>query len=323
MLSLDSDVTVVGEASGGEEALERIPACRPDLVTLDIDLPGMDGIATLMELRRKSPGLPVIMMSALTQEGAKITLDALSAGAVDFIDKTQLNMMDFRQLSVELLAKIKIWGNHTSVRPRSSGNGKVESAAVSDLELVVDWSRYDICVIGASTGGPAAIEKLLTSARPDFPTPIVVVQHMPDGFTRPFANRLNNMSALTVQEAEHGDELVPGRVLIARSGRHLKIGSDGTVQLCRQPADTVHRPSIDVTMYSAAYSVDENRAMGILLTGMGNDGAEGMYAIHYKNGLTFAEHEDTCVVPGMPLMACRRGGVKHILPLPAIAALFS
>ncbi len=320
MLSSDPEITVVGEASRGEEALERIPACRPDLVTLDIDLPGMDGIATLMELRLRLPRLPVIMMSALAQEGADVTLDALSAGAVDFIDKTRLNMMDFRQLSTELLAKIKVWGNNCNVRPRDCGNGNGEGAAVSDL--VVDWNQFDICVIGASTGGPAAIERLLTSARPDFPTPVVVVQHMPDGFTRPFANRLNSMSALTVQEAGHGAELVPGQVLIARSGRHLKVGSDRKIRLSRQPANTMHRPSIDVTMYSAACSVDENRAAGILLTGMGNDGAEGMYTIHHKGGLTVAEHDDTCIVPGMPRMACRRGGVSHTLPLPAIAALF-
>ena len=145
---------------------------------------------------------------------------------------------------------------------------------------------------------------------------------MPDGFTRPFANRLNSLSMLTVEEAEHGMELVPGRVLIARSGRHLKIEKDRTILLSRQPADAMYRPSIDVTMYSAACSADENRAAGILLTGMGNDGSEGMYTIHRKGGLTVAEHEDTCVVPGMPRMARRRGGVAHTLPLPGITALF-
>lgn len=319
MLSSDPEVTVVGQAARGEEALEMIPLCRPDLVTLDIDLPGIDGISTLIELRRMLPQLPVIMMSALATEGADITLNALSAGAVDFIDKTQLNMMDFRQLSAQLLEKVRIWGNGGGARPRNGNNG----SEMATTELDVDWSRYDLCLIGASTGGPAAIEMILTAAHADFPAPIVIVQHMPAGFTRPFAERLDGMSALTVREATHGAELVPGQVLIARSGQHLKVDKDRTVRLSRQPADTPHRPSIDVTMYSAACSLPGRRLAGILLTGMGADGAEGMYAIHRNGGLTLAEHEDTCIVPGMPIMACKRGGVEHSLPLPAIAYLFS
>ncbi len=298
-----------------------IPVCRPDLVTLDIDLPGMDGIETLMELRRISPHLPVIMMSALAREGAKITLDALSAGAVDFIDKTRLNVMDFSQLSAELLGKINVWGKRNGSTPRRGRNGKGNETGATDL--VVDWSRYDLIVIGASTGGPAAIERILVSARPDFPTPVVVVQHMPNGFTRPFAERLDGVSALSVQEATQGAALVPGRVLIARSGQHLMIGKDMAARLSRQPADTMHRPSINVTMYSAACSAPRNMVAGFLLTGMGNDGAEGMFAIHDKGGLTVAEHEDTCIVPGMPQMAIERGGVSNTLPLHAIADLFS
>jgi two-component system chemotaxis response regulator CheB len=164
---------------------------------------------------------------------------------------------------------------------------------------------------------------LLTAIRPDFPAPIVIVQHMPAGFTRPFAERLDGMSPLAIREAAHGVALVPGQVLIARSGQHLKVDSDMTVRLSRQPADTAHRPSINVTMYSAACSLPGSRVAGILLTGMGDDGAEGMFAIHRNGGLTIAEHEDTCIVPGMPLMACRRGGVQHSLPLPAIAYIFS
>ena len=320
MLSSDPDVTVVGQASGGEEALEMIPLCSPDLVTLDIDLPGMDGIATLIELRQRFPKLPVIMMSALAREGAEVTLAALSAGAVDFIDKNRLNLMDFSQLSTELSEKIKVWSQRKDLKPRIGRNGNGTGAVAAGLD--VDWSRYDICVIGASTGGPAAIEMILTAAASDFPTPIVVVQHMPTGFTRPFAERLNGLSALTVEEATHGAALIPGRVLIACSGRHLKIDKDFAVRLSSQPADSMHRPSIDVTMYSAACSITAGRAAGILLTGMGGDGSEGMFAIHSKGGLTVAEHEDTCIVPGMPRMARQRGGVGHTLPLPAIAALF-
>jgi two-component system chemotaxis response regulator CheB len=321
VLSSDPDVTVVGEASRGEEALEKIPLCKPDLVTLDFDLPGMDGITTLRELHQKSPRLPVIMMSAFTREGADITLEALSAGAVDFIDKNLLNMMDFRQLSTELLEKIKVWGNGNKLPPERNNNGNGNRTVVT--ELAVDWNRYDVCIIGASTGGPAAIERILKSARADFPTPVVVVQHMPFGFTRPFAERLDGISALSIQEATDGATLVPGRVLIARSGQHLKIGKDMAVRLSRQPADSTHRPSINVTMYSAACSIPCKRVAGILLTGMGDDGAEGMFTIRDKGGLTVAEHEDTCIVPGMPRMACQRGGVDHSLPLPGIASLFA
>jgi len=323
VFSARDDMQVVGTAQSGEEALERLAAARPNVVTLDVEMPGMGGLATLREIQRRYPGLPVIMLSVYTKEGAETTLDAINAGAVDFIDKSRLNVMDFDRLSRELLAKIEVW--------KQAPHGHSWERAVSPLPAhpaapgavpVVDWSSYDLCVIGASTGGPPALQQIVNQVPQDFPLPIAVVQHMPVGFTRPFAERLNCLGRIRVKEAADHNTLQPGQMLLARAGAHLFIESDLTAHLSLDPIDAVHIPSIDVLMESASRA-RPGRVVGILLTGMGDDGAEGMLAIRRSGGLTVAQAESSCVVYGMPRAAHTRGGVSHMLSLPEICQLFA
>jgi two-component system chemotaxis response regulator CheB len=328
VLATDPDIEVVGEAAGGLEALEKIRDCRPDVVTLDVDMPQLDGLATLRELKQAQPDLPVIMMSAHTQDGAETTLQALADGAVDFIDKTSFNVMDFAGLSREVLDKIKIWDprgpadGSRSMRPREAEPGEEGGAEGKPGPPPVCWNRYKTCIIGASTGGPLALESLLRSIPGDFPVSIVIVQHMPQGFTRPFADRLDSISELSVSEATHGRRLAPGTAVVAPAGQHLRVNDNMRVFLSEEPAGAIHRPSVDVTMYSAACTHRPGTVAGVLLTGMGADGAEGMYAIREKNGLTVAENEKSCIVPGMPRAAYLRGAVAHYLSLDEIVSMF-
>jgi two-component system chemotaxis response regulator CheB len=304
---------VVGEAASGVEALEQIPRLDPDVVTLDVAMPGMDGLQVLRALLRWNPRLKVLMLSAHTRDGAGATIEALSAGAVDFIDKASYNVMDLETLRREVLQKLEA----CVPRPVPSSAGNTESGprpalgpgAAADCEL---------CVIGASTGGPAAIQRIVERLPAGFSLPIVVVQHMPVGFTKPFAQRLNTLSRLQIDEATEGERLAPGQVRIAPAGLHLRVTSNLAVVLAADPADAKHIPSIDLTMKSAA-RVRPGRVLGILLTGMGEDGAEGMAAIRAGGGLTLAESEASCVVYGMPRAAWARGGVSCMLPLLEIA----
>jgi two-component system chemotaxis response regulator CheB len=320
VLATEPGFRVVGEAASGEEAIARVPAADPDFVTLDVGLPGMDGLAVLATLLRWKPSLKVVMLSAHTQTGAAATVAALAGGAVDVIDKTRFSVMDLEVLRREVVDRLNALASTPSVRPAS---GAVSRGATDDLATAAEEIRgCELCVIGASTGGPAAVQRVLQSLPAQFPMPVVVVQHMPEGFTAPFAQRLDSLCRLRVEEAVEGDQLRPGRVVIARAGRHLRVGPNLALTLSPEPRDAKHIPSVDVTMRSAARS-RPGRVLGILLTGMGEDGADGMYAIRSTGGLTLAESEASCVVYGMPRAAVRRGGVTWELPLPEIAALLA
>ena len=315
VLQAEPSLRLVGEAASGAEALAKIPEADPDLVTLDVEMPGMDGQQVLRALLRWKPTLKVVMLSAYTREGAEATIEALAAGAVDFIDKTSFNVMDFDTLRREVIEKLKILGlgDSNSVAPKGvglAGNGAAKLIAAA---------RCELCVIGASTGGPIALHQILERIPAGFPMPIAIVQHMPAGFTGPFAERLSRLSRLQVSEAVEGDRLRSGRVLVAPAGRHLRITSRLTVALEPEPADAKHIPSVDVTMNSADRA-RPGRVLGILLTGMGQDGAEGMATIRASGGFTIGESEATCVVYGMPRAAEMRGAVECMLPLPEIVS---
>lgn len=297
---------VVGEASTGFEALERIPRADPDLVTLDVAMPGVDGIQVLRGLLRWKPGLKVIMLSAHTRQGAEATVEALAAGAADFIDKTAFNVMDLETLRREVLEKIVACG-----APRPPALPAARPSRGPDPAV---GARCEVCVIGASTGGPAALQRILERIPAEFPLPVVVVQHMPPGFTRPFAMRLDALCRLQVAEAVEGERLRPGKVRIAPAGRHLRITPNLAVVLTNEVGDAKHVPSIDLTMKAAARA-RPGGVLGILLTGMGEDGAEGMVAIRTSGGLTIAESEESCVVYGMPRAAWTKGGAAHLLGL--------
>jgi two-component system, chemotaxis family, protein-glutamate methylesterase/glutaminase len=309
VLAADPGITVIGEAAGGADALLRIPSARPDLVTLDLDMPGMNGLTVLRTILGRDPDLRVLMLSAHTRDGAEATVEALAAGAVDFVDKSRFGLMDFDGLGHELVGRVKALG-----RKRAGGSGR----GGAQLPPAPSRLAADLCVIGASTGGPAAIQQVLDTLPPDFPLPIAIVQHMPPGFTGPFARRLDQRCRLRVREAAEGDRLEPGQVLIAPAGQHLRVNANLMATLSSDSSQARHVPSVDVLMLSAARA-RPGRILGVLLTGMGDDGADGMAAIRAQGGTTLAESEASCVVYGMPRAAYERGGVSRLLPLPELA----
>jgi two-component system chemotaxis response regulator CheB len=318
VLAIEPAFTVVGEAATGPEALARIPGADPDLVTLDVAMPGMDGLQLLPALLRWKPSLKVLMLSAHTRDGAEATVAALAAGAVDFIDKTTFNVMDLEYLRREVVDRLKALAPAHAAKTAEARPVVPRAPAPTGPEL----SHCELCVIGASTGGPVAVQRILQALPARFPMPVVVVQHMPVGFTRPFAERLASLCRVRVAEAQDGARLVPGTALIAPAGQHLRVSPNLAVVLTPEPSDARHIPSVDVTMRSAARS-RPGQVLGILLTGMGEDGAEGMATIRAGGGVTIAEHESSCVVYGMPRAAVQRGGAGWVLPLGDIAVLLA
>ena len=328
VLAADPAVRIVGEAASGAEALARIPEAEPDVVTLDLDMPGMNGLVVLRSLLARDPRLRVVMLSAHTQEGAEATLEALAAGAADFIDKSRYGLMDLEGFGRELRERVHALAAGRGASGRRAGGQAGSSNASAppngsrasgpSVRPPVRPPALDLCVLGASTGGPAAIQTVLEQLPADFPVPLAIVQHMPPGFTRPFAVRLNAHCRLKVSEAEDGERLGAGQVVIAPAGRHLTFAPNLGLVLSPEPADARHIPSVNVMMLSAA-RVRPGRVLGVLLTGMGDDGADGMAAIRSGGGMTVAESEESCVVYGMPRAAAERGGVDRLLPIGALA----
>ncbi len=318
VLATQPGFKVVGAAESGAEALAKVPAADPDFETLEVEMPGMDGLRLLPALLRWKPSLRVVMLSAHTRQGADATVAALAAGAVDFIDKSAFNVMDLEVLRREVVDRMQALIPATRA---GTANGTRTSAS-ADHAVLEELRASELCVIGASTGGPPALQRILERLPARFPLPIVVVQHMPPGFTEAFAKRLDTVSRLRVSEGVEGMRLTGGRVVVAPGGRHLRISSGLAVVLTPEPSEARHIPSLDVTMRSAARS-RPGRVLGILLTGMGEDGADGMATIRAGGGVTIAESESSCVVYGMPRAAVRRGGASLVLPLEEIGELLA
>ena len=319
LIDEDPGVKVVGIAADGLDALAKIRDLRPDVVTLDVLMPRLDGLKVLACVMRESP-VRVLMLSSLTQEGADETLQALDLGAVDFIDKTALLVSGDPALAGrELLSKIR---TAAAVNPSRLGRREMVRDGKSAVTSLLHPGGADVVVVGASTGGPPALQILIPALPGDLPAGVVVVQHIPAGFTRPLAGRLDAKSALSVREAEPGARVRPGEVLVAPGGSHLtfaKRGGELVVVLDSEPSGTLHRPSVDITMQSAA-ELWGRRSAGVLLTGMGTDGAWGMWAIRARGGWTLAESEESCVVYGMPRAAVELGAVSEVVPLDKMAA---
>jgi two-component system, chemotaxis family, protein-glutamate methylesterase/glutaminase len=316
VLHRDPDLRVVGEAASGAEALRTIADVNPDVVTLDLAMPGLDGLQALRGLLAWRSDLPVLMLSAHTHEGAAATIEALAIGAVDFVDKSAFSLLDLDSLGRQLVDRIKLWGPRLATT-RTARAARVPAPDAPDVPASL--AQCDLCVIGTSTGGPPALQYIFERLPAAFPMPIAIVQHMPLGFTKPFADRLNTMCRLAVREARNGDSLIPGRALVAPAGRHLVVAGDRTISLQDEPTDTAHTPSVDVLMRSAARAWP-GRVLGILLTGMGDDGAVGMAAIRAAGGVTLGESEASCVVYGMPRAARRLGAVEYERPLTEITS---
>jgi len=315
VLASDREIQVVGEAATGEEALARIPDADPHVVTLDVEMQGLSGLDVLRQLLLWRPGLRVLMLSAHTHEGASATLEALAAGAADFIDKRSLNLMDLDRLGRELGERLRaLGGGRDTHQARLRPEGGLRRAAALPVPGDAELAKIRLCVIGASTGGPAAVQALLEGLPAEFPVPVVIVQHMPPGFTRPFANRLDGLCRLEVAEAEDGQRLEPGIVVVAPAGIHLKLSPSLVVTLSPEPASTRHVPSVDV-VFRSAVKARPGAVLGVLLTGMGDDGAEGLSLIRAQGGVTIAESQESCAVYGMPRAAVERGAAQYVLPL--------
>ncbi|MDR3699288.1 MAG: chemotaxis response regulator protein-glutamate methylesterase [Candidatus Sulfopaludibacter sp.] len=323
VLSRDPAIEVMGTASDPFVAAERMSVEAPDVITLDIEMPRMDGLTFLQKIMREHP-LPVVICSSLAESGAQSTLKALEYGAVDIIAKPRLGTKQFLEESSVLLcqavkaaavARLRAPGPGNRVEPKLSADAILPRSSGAMLE-----TTEKVIVVGASTGGTEALRALLEVLPPDAPG-IVIVQHMPEVFTRAFADRLNGLCQISVKEAESNDTVLRGRALIAPGNRHLLLKRSGAryyVEIKEGPLVNRHRPSVDVLFRSAARYAGRN-AVGVILTGMGDDGAQGMLEMKQAGAATIAQDEATCVVFGMPNEAIKRGGAGQVLPLPSIA----
>ena len=332
MLESDPEIKVVATARDGKDGLDKIRLYKPDLVTMDIEMPVMDGLTALGTIMKEMP-LPVLMISSLTTDGAKATVDALSLGAVDFIPKelsyVSLDIVKIREelimkvkqivRSRSLLFRLKRIRSVSSQTPFSQGgtqrlnNGKLPEKPPKAV------------VIGISTGGPFALLQTLPKLPGTFPVGIAVVQHMPPHFTKSMAERLNSLSAIRVKEAEDGDVMAPGLALVAPGGQHMSFDRSGStvhVRISDEPRNTLYHPSADIMMKSAA-DVYNAPLLGLIMTGMGKDGLEGLKDIKKKGGYVLAQDEASCVVYGMPKAAVDEGVADAVHPLEEIPSVLS
>ena len=312
-LARDPEIEVVGAVPDPYVARDQIVKLEPDVVTLDVEMPRMDGITFLRKLMRYHP-MPVIIVSSLTSRGGALALEALEAGAVDVMCKPG-SAYAVGDMSIELREKVK-----AAARVRMPAAAPARAAAQPPARLSLSRTTHVILAIGASTGGTRALENVLTAMPANAPG-IVVVQHMPEHFTRAFAGRLNDLCAMEVKEAEDGDAVSPGRVLLAPGNRHMLLTRSGAVYQVNVkdgPLVSRHRPSVDVLFKSAARYAGAN-AVGAILTGMGADGAAGLKAMRDAGAETIAQDEASCVVFGMPKEAIRLEAAGHVVPLDAMA----
>lgn len=313
-LQSEGDIQVVGTALNGERALKLVEELRPNVVTLDLDMPGWDGLETLERIMRARP-TAVVMVSGVSRAAASQTIKALDLGAVDFIPKYVPGVdLDPEALRRDIVSKVRVAARVKVIRSLSRGT-RPETKSDADPAAKPALDRYatplGIVVIGASTGGPLAIRELLGELPADFPVPIVVVQHMPGSLIGVLARQLDRQTSLRVREAGDGDKLEAGLVLVAPGDRHLLLARQSRVELANGPKIGGHRPSVDVSMQSAAQGFG-SRACGVLLTGMGSDGALGLGSIRQRGGATMAQDEASCIVFGMPQRAIERGAAQHI-----------
>ncbi|WP_390350019.1 chemotaxis response regulator protein-glutamate methylesterase [Variovorax boronicumulans] len=322
IINSQSDMTVVGTAADPLVARDLIKVTNPDVLTLDVEMPRMDGLEFLEKLMRLRP-MPVVMVSSLTERGSEIALRALELGAIDFVTKPRLGVRDGLLNYTELIAgKIRTAASARLLpaRPAATAARPAHEAAPEALLRSPLLSTEKLLIIGASTGGTEAIREVLQPLPPDAPA-VLIAQHMPAGFTRSFAQRLDGLCRIRVKEAEQGERVLPGHAYIAPGGFHLSLARSGAnyvAHLDQEPSVNRHRPSIDVLFDSAAKHAGKN-AIGIILTGMGKDGAEGLLRMRRAGAHTLAQDEASCVVFGMPREAVALGAVDEVSPLNEIS----
>lgn len=318
------DMQVIGVARDPIVAREKIRELKPDVITLDIEMPNMDGLDFLEKLMRLHP-LPVLMVSTLTQKGSEATLRALELGAIDYIAKPKVDVKNqLESYADEITSKIRMM-TKAKMKSKQLAHKPIEKVKLlkpNTYKLSTNQpSTYQtLLVIGASTGGTEAIKEVLLEMPADCP-PILIVQHMPPGFTKSYAARLNNLCEITVREAVQGERILPGHAYIAPGDYHLSIGRTSTHYICnvtQDPEVNRHRPAVDVLFNSVA-ALTKGNAVGVILTGMGKDGAAGMKRMHDAGCKNLAQDEASCVVFGMPKEAIAQGGVDEVVPLDQMA----
>ena len=335
IINTDSTLEVVGTARDGYDALEKVRELKPDIVTMDINMPVMDGLTSLQYILHEEPELPVLMVSSLTAEGALTTFEALELGAVDYVTKPSGTVSNnLYVVGKEILQKIKlayksankkslkerrirVEQRHSLVKEVQRPVMKAVSAEISSAEAQLGVKKVGkvnkVVVIGISTGGPGTLMEVLPMLPADLKAAIIIVQHMPPTFTNSFAKRLDAACAFPIKEAEAGEVLENGKGYLAPGGYQLVVRGEGMIRLTTTPS-TLFMPSVDVTMESVLKTFNPKQIVGVLMTGMGDDGAEGMVKIRQAGGMTIAEDESTAVVFGMPREAIERGGAELVVP---------
>ncbi|MCK5037603.1 MAG: chemotaxis response regulator protein-glutamate methylesterase [Thermoplasmata archaeon] len=314
LLESDPDIKVVATAKNGAEAVEIASSQNIDVITMDIEMPKMDGLTALQHIMGKKP-TPTIMISAMDKRNADIVMKSLDHGAVDFISKTSGSLsFDIEKIGHDIINKVRV---ASEVNVKKISRPRIVRPLIYTRKKV--YGKSKIIAIGASTGGPKALLEVLSLLPRDIPAGIIITQHMPEGFTKSFAERLNWQSSVEVKEAEHGDRIIPGLALVAPGDYHMEV-VNGRIALNKKPKVNSIRPSVDVMMTSAA-NIHGKNVIGVLLTGMGADGAKGMKDIKGNGGQTIAQNKESCVVFGMPKEAIALGGVDKVVPLSEIASV--
>lgn len=321
MLNRQLDIEVIGIARNGQELLSKLETQHPDVITLDVEMPKMNGIEALKELKLRNINIPVIMLSSISKRGAELTMECLEAGAFDFIPKPSGSIsLDIDKVLDDLTQKIRLAYNKKSLGRINKSNEykSVLKSFKRDKEFVGNspnhTKRIQAIVIGASTGGPKSLHTIIKSLPQKLGVPIIIVQHMPVGFTKAFAKRLNNNSNIEVVEAIDGDNIERDKIYIAPGGFHLEISKDKKICLNTDKTIWGVRPAVDKLFISAS-KVYGSSLMSIILTGMGKDGANGTVEVKKMGGYTISEDESTCIIYGMPKMAYATGMVDIALPL--------
>lgn len=326
ILESDPFIVVVSTAANGEEAAQKVAALQPDVVTMDVEMPVLDGISAVRRIMERTP-TPILMFSALTQEGARSTLDALEAGALDFVPKNFRDISKNKEDACKILcARVRAIAGRRSLKAEGKTNKSVPTSLSVTSRLAgtkhsLSTATSKIIVVGASTGGPAALQSLFSALPEQFPIPIIAIQHMPASFTGPFAERLDRLCRLKVLHAQGGEALRAGTVYLAPGGCQLEIlnsGAEGTISIKAASGDEQYKPSIDITLRSAA-SAFGSRVLGIILTGMGSDGTEGARVIKEKGGKVWAQDKESSVIYGMPMSVAEAGLVDKVMSLDEIA----
>lgn len=313
LLKEDREIEVTATAKNGKEALVMIKEKRPDVVIMDIDMPIMDGLTALKTIMNSNP-LPVIMLSSLTKEGNKTTLQALELGAFDFITKPTRGPFEIKTKQQEIIEKVKVAARSSIYRIKTTGEEPPSRPVSAPAQNKLSRNGFPVVAIASSSGGPKALKKIIPRFPGDFPAAFIIVQHMPEGFTASLAARLNQESGLFVKEASGEDQVIPGQVLIAPGGQHLEISLQGKVTLNSKPPLWGVRPAADYMLKSTARAFHD-RVIGVVLTGMGRDGTEGLKAVKEQGGICICEDESTCIVYGMPKSAVEAGVCDYQVPL--------